>query len=106
MKQNEARLENKTPKEATNMAEKPSSKDRSEVRSIKLKLNRIERVCQHCKKYNISQNCKPAMFGQQNHMNTRLSWRITSPLIPLRIFSFILQRFVSEKLGLPRYKNL
>ena len=59
MKQNETRLENKTPRETTT--------------ALKLEVFSLsQRACQHCKKNIILQNCKPGNFSQQNHMNARL----------------------------------
>ena len=66
-----------------------SSKDCSEVSGNELK----KLQCQHCKKNNILQNSK--VWSTKWHEYPPLWW-ITSPLIPLLMFSFVLQRYCEK----------
>ena len=81
MKQNETRLEYKTPREITDMDRKMSTKDCSEVKQVA-----------------VSKLQEKQYLVKQQRFDNKITWiyspllGITSPFIRLLIFSFVLQR--------------
>ena len=100
MKQNGMRLEKKTSSEITNTNQKMSSKDCSEVSSIKLNLNKLQ--CQHCKKNNILQSSKVC---EQNHKNILASLKNNQSLYSFADFFVRFTPLRERKVSLKEEKS-
>ena len=82
MKQNGMRLENKTPREITNMDRKMSSKGCSEVKHVAVSTLQEKKYL-----------AKTAKFCQQNHMNILASLENNQSFYSIAVFFFVrLQR--------------